>query len=128
MDGFIALREQEASPDLQSLADQAVAALDRFREPPGPAELARRRRHGLTKAEDEMLERWGYPYVFGLWRFHITLSRRLDEAEMASARPIAEAFFADALALPRQVSSLSVFTQRADGQPFLVAQRFPLAP
>ncbi|WP_419757376.1 DUF1045 domain-containing protein [Acidisoma sp.] len=128
MDGFLALREQEASPDLQSLADQAVAALDRFREPPGPAELARRRRHGLTKAEDEMLERWGYPYVFGLWRFHITLSRRLDEAEMASARPIAEAFFADALALPRQVSSLSVFTQRAEGQPFLVAQRFPLAP
>ena len=128
MDGFLALREQERSSDLQSLADHAVGALDRFRETPAAAELARRRRHGLTEAEEAMLDRWGYPYVFELWRFHITLSRRLDEAEMAATRPVAETFFADALALPRQVCSLSVFTQRAAGQPFLVAQRFPLAP
>ena len=128
MDGFLALREQEPSSDLQSLADNVVAALDRFREPPGAAELARRRRHGLTKAEEAMLERWGYPYVFELWRFHITLSRRLNEAEMTATRPIAEGHFADALARPRSVSSLSVFTQRAAGQPFLIAQRFPLAP
>ena len=127
LDGFLALREQEPSPDLQALADSAVATLDAFREQPEAAELARRRRHGLTEAEDAMLERWGYPYVFQLWRFHITLSRRLDEAEMTTLRPIAEAYFAEALALPRRVSSLAVFTQRAQGQPFLIAQRVPLA-
>jgi putative phosphonate metabolism protein len=127
LDGFLALREQEPSPDLQALADSAVATLDAFREQPEAAELARRRRHGLTEAEDAMLERWGYPYVFQLWRFHITLTRRLDEAEMAKVRPIAEGYFAEALELPRRVSSLAVFTQRAQGQPFLIAQRFPLA-
>ena len=128
LDGFLALREQEPSPDLQALADSAVATLDGFREQPEAAELARRRRHGLTEAEDAMLERWGYPYVFQLWRFHITLSRRLDEAEMAKAQPIAQAYFAEALARPRRVSSLAVFTQRAAGQPFMVAERLPLAP
>jgi putative phosphonate metabolism protein len=128
LDGFLALREQEPSPDLQALADTAVATLDRFREQPEAAELARRRRHGLTEAEEAMLERWGYPYVFKLWRFHITLSRRLDTAEMAKTRPLAEAHFAEALAVQRRVSSLALFTQRAAGQPFLVAQRFPLAP
>jgi putative phosphonate metabolism protein len=128
LDGFLALREQEPSPDLQALADSAVATLDGFREQPEAAELARRRRHGLTEAEETMLERWGYPYVFQLWRFHITLSRRLNEAEMAKARPIAESYFAESLALARQVSSIAIFTQRAAGQPFLVAQRFPLAP
>jgi putative phosphonate metabolism protein len=127
MDGFLALREQAPSPDLQALADSAVATLDGFREQPEAAELARRRRHGLTDAEDAMLERWGYPYVFQLWRFHITLSRRLDEAEMRKARPLAEAYFAEPLARSRRVSSLAVFTQRAAGQPFLIAQRFPLA-
>jgi putative phosphonate metabolism protein len=128
LDGFLALREQEPSPDLQALADSAVATLDGFREQPEAEELARRRRHGLTEAEETMLERWGYPYVFQLWRFHVTLSRRLDEAEMRKARPIAEAYFAEALSVPRRVSSIAVFTQRAPGQPFLVAQRFPLAP
>jgi putative phosphonate metabolism protein len=125
LDGFLALREQAESSRLQALADKAVATLDRFREPPEAAELARRRRHGLTEAEEAMLERWGYPYVFQLWRFHITLSRRLDAAEMAKARPVAEAHFAEALAHPRAVSALTVFTQRAAGAPFLIAERFP---
>jgi putative phosphonate metabolism protein len=128
LDGFLALREQEDSRDLQALADSAVATLDGFREQPEAEELARRRRHGLSEAEETMLERWGYPYVFQLWRFHITLSRRLDAAEMRKARPIAEAHFAEALAVPRRVSSLAVFTQRGAGQPFLIAQRFPLPP
>jgi putative phosphonate metabolism protein len=127
LDGFLALREQEPSPDLQALADCAVATLDCFREQPEAAELARRRKHGLTEAEDAMLERWGYPYVFQLWRFHITLSRRLDEAEMTKARPLAEAYFAEPLAYRRRISSLAVFTQRASGEPFLIAERFPLA-
>jgi putative phosphonate metabolism protein len=127
LDGFLALREQRSSPELQALADGAVAALDRFREQPEAEELARRRRHGLTQAEEAMLERWGYPYVFRLWRFHITLSRRLGDAEMARAKPIAESYFAEALAVPRRIRSLALFTQRGPGQPFLVAQRFPLA-
>jgi hypothetical protein len=110
LDGFLALREQQPSSDLQALADSTVATLDGFREQPEAAELARRRRHGLTEAEETMLERWGYPYVFQLWRFHITLSRRLDAAEMARARPIAEAYFAAALARPRRVPSVAVFT------------------
>jgi putative phosphonate metabolism protein len=126
LDGFLALREQHPSRDLQALADSAVATLDGFRQQPEAAELARRRRHGLTEAEDMMLERWGYPYVFQLWRFHITLSRRLDAGEMARVKPIADAYFAAALAYPRRLSSLAVFTQRAAGEPFLVAKRFPL--
>jgi putative phosphonate metabolism protein len=125
LDGFLALREQESSADLQALADCTVATLDGFREQPEAAELARRRRHGLTEAEEAMLERWGYPYVFQLWRFHITLSRRLEAEEMAKAGPVAAAYFADSLAYPRRVSSLAVFTQRAAGAPFLLAQRFP---
>jgi hypothetical protein len=125
LDGFLALREQEPSADLQALADCTVATLDGFREQPEAAELARRRRHGLTEAEEAMLERWGYPYVFQLWRFHITLSRRLEAEEMARARPVAAAYFAHALDSPRRVSSLAVFTQRAAGAPFLLAQRFP---
>ncbi len=126
LDGFLALREQTPSPALQSLADAAVRELDCFRAPPEPSELARRRRHGLSETAEAMLERWGYPYVFSLWRFHITLSRRLEPSEMAAARPVAAAYFADALSLSRRVSSVTIFTQRVAGKPFLLARRFPL--
>ncbi|GAB0116920.1 DUF1045 domain-containing protein [Acidisoma sp. 7E03] len=123
--GFLAVREKEPSAALQALADVTVATLDDFREPPSEAELARRRRHGLTPAEEAMLQRWGYPYVFQLWRFHLTLSRRLTEAEAGLWQPRAEAFFAAALARPRMCRSLAVFTQPAPGAPFRLARRLP---
>ena len=127
LDGFLALQESAPSPALQALADLAVAALDPFRAPPDEAELARRRGAGLSVAAEAMLQRWGYPHVFGTWRFHMTLSRRLDAAEKARLMPLAEAHFAPALAQPRRVESLALYSQRAPGQPFLLTNRFPLA-
>jgi len=124
--GFLALRDQAPSIPLQATADCVVATLDPFRAQPGEAELARRRKHGLTPTEEAMLIRWGYPHVFAHWKFHITLSRRLTPDEMARAKPLAESYFAAALARPRQVMSLALFTQRDAGQPFLLAERFPL--
>lgn len=121
--GFLAVREKEPSAELQALADVTVATLDDFREPSSEADLARRRRHGLTPPEDAMLQRWGYPYVFQLWRFHLTLSRRLSEAEAALWQPRAASYFAAALDRPRSCRSLAVFTQEAPGAPFALARR-----
>ena len=91
--------------------------------PADDAELARRRRHGLPPAQDAMLVRWGYPHVFETWFFHMTLTRRLSPEAQAVFRPAAETWFAPALALPRRVDALTVFTQAAPGAPFLVAER-----
>ena len=124
--GFLAVREAEPSPELQAVADVAVASLDSWRASPGEAELARRRKAGLSAPEEAMLTRWGYPYVFQLWRFHLTLTRKLDEAEMARLKPAAEAFFAAALTRPRRFDSLAVYTQPASGAPFDLSARIPL--
>jgi hypothetical protein len=124
--GFLALRESEPSTALQALADAVTAGLDRFRRPPGEAELARRRSAGLTAAQDANLVRWGYPYVFATWLFHMTLTRRLDEAEAALYRPAADGWFADALRLPRRVAELCVFVQADAGAPFTLAERIAL--
>jgi putative phosphonate metabolism protein len=126
LDGFLALRETTPSPALQALADICVAELDPFRAPPGADELARRRRAGLSAVQDALLVRWGYPYVFGAWFFHLTLTRRLTEAERARWQPAAEAHFARALALPRRVADLCLFTQASPGADFLVAERIAL--
>ena len=41
-----------------------------------------------------MLLRWGYPYVFGTWFFHMTLTRRLSADEKRVYMPAAEAHLA----------------------------------
>ena len=127
LDGFLALRETVPSPALQALADAAVAGLDHLRAPPDAAELARHRPLGRSAAERAGIARWGYPYVFATWFFHMTLSRRLSEAEHALWRPRAKAHFAAALALPRRVGDLCLFVQPAPGEPFVIAERLPLA-
>jgi len=124
--GFLALRESEPSASLQALADVCVEALDRFRAPPSDAELARRRHSPLTPEQDAMLVRWGYPYVFGTWFFHMTLTRRLSVEEHAIYRPAAERWFARTAAVPRRVTDLCLFTQSGPGAPFVIAERIPL--
>jgi len=124
--GFLALRETHPSADLQNLADACVEHLDPFRAPPPEEELARRRRSPLTPEQDAMLVRWGYPYVFGTWFFHMTLTRRLTPEERAIYKPAAEAHFADAVKHPRRVTDICLYTQPAAGAPFTIAERLPL--
>jgi putative phosphonate metabolism protein len=124
--GFLALRETVESPPLQALADACVEQLDALRAPPTDDELARRRRSRLTPQQDSMLVRWGYPYVFETWFFHMTLTRRLSVSEKQVFMPAAEAHLARAIATPRRVSDICLFVQPAPGEPFVIRERLPL--
>ena len=126
LEGFLALRETVACPALHALADAGVEALDACRAPPAGAELARRRRAGLTPAQEAHLARWGYPHVFDAWRFHVTLTRRLTPAEREVVLPAVAAHLGDAPARPRRVESVCLFSQSGPGAPFLIARRIPL--
>jgi hypothetical protein len=125
--GFLALHEAAPSPALQAFSDACVAWVDHLREPPGDAELAYRRRQPLSAAEDANLVRWGYPYVFSTWFFHMTITRRLSAAEHSVYRPAAEAWFLPVLSGPRVVDSIALFVQRGPGEDFWLAERVALA-
>jgi putative phosphonate metabolism protein len=124
--GFLALRETATSASLQALADACVEHLEAFRGQPSEAELARRRRADLSPRQDEMLIRWGYPYVFDTWFFHLTLTRRLSAAEKQVFMPAAEAYFARAIATPRRVKDICLFVQPVPGAAFVIRERLPL--
>lgn len=124
--GFLALRETIPCPPLQALADACVEQLDPFREPPSEEELLRRRRANLSPEQDAMLIRWGYPYVFGTWFFHMTLTRRLSDAEKSTILPAAEAWFAPALIARRRVEDICIFTQSTPTAAFTLSQRIKL--
>ena len=124
--GFLALRETEPCPALQAFADVCVAIADPLRALPDEAELARRRRNGLSRAEETNLSRWGYPYVFATFFFHLTLTRRLAAEEMAALRPEAERHFAAALVHARMVSDVCLFVEPEPGVELVLGKRIAL--
>lgn len=124
--GFLALVPANPDPRIDQLAADCVRAFDRFRAPAAAAELARRRKSGLTARQDEYLLRWGYPYVMEEFRLHFTLTCRLDDAERAqiaaALRPHVERFADE----PLRVDALVLFEQPEPGAPFRIVRRIPL--
>jgi putative phosphonate metabolism protein len=125
---FIALVPQAPTPALDQLAAECTRAFDPFRAPPDAQELARRRKAGLAQRQDEMLVRWGYPYVFDEFRFHLTLTGRLSAAEREVVWPVLDRLTKKLSGVPVPVRDLVVFTQPAAAAPFHVAARFRLGP
>jgi putative phosphonate metabolism protein len=78
--GFIAVVPAEPSDQLQQLAADCVSAFDGFRAPLTAEDRARRRPDMLSPRQRDYLDRWGYPYVMEEFRFHMTLTGRLDAA------------------------------------------------
>ena len=119
IDGFIALVLSEPSEAFHALAAQAVRVFDCFRAPPAPGENEGRMHAGLSARERANLEAWGYPYVFDAWRFHLTLTERVDDLERALvlraltplAAPFDRAQLIDAFALFEQPQANEPFRQ-----------------
>jgi putative phosphonate metabolism protein len=125
LDGFVALVLSRPCPPFHALADACVAGFDRFRRPPLETELIRRRKAGLTARQEEYLVRWGYPYVFDDWRFHMTLTCRLDDEERRRVIALLAPIAAPALAAAPVVDSLCLFRQQGEGRPFRLMARVP---
>jgi putative phosphonate metabolism protein len=124
---FLALVPAARCTELQDLADRCVVEFDEFRRPADEEELARRRGAGLTPRQDELLLRWGYPYVLEQWRFHLTLTARLpNAAERSTMAALLRQRFAGFTDRPLPVNDLCVFRQPGPGRPFSVLARFRL--
>jgi hypothetical protein len=78
LDGFAALTPALSVPELDALAEQCVRDFDRFRAPMTDAERARRLHQPLTDRQRAHFDRWGYPYVLDEFRFHMTLTVRIE--------------------------------------------------
>ena len=123
--GFLALVPDDDAAPLCRLADDCVEHLDRFRAPPSAEELARRREARLSAREEAHLERWGYPYVFDTFRFHITLSGSLPEAQRRRLAASLAPLLAPVLAEPLRIPDLALFVSEAGGA-FRLVRRFRL--
>jgi putative phosphonate metabolism protein len=122
--GFIAVVADTPSVDLNRLAADAVMAFDRFRRPLSSHEREQRLAGGLSGRQTDNLDRWGYPYVFDDFRFHMTLTGRIDAGRRGAMLALLQARF-DAIdgahVLP--VSQVALLRQDGRATPFrLLAQ------
>jgi putative phosphonate metabolism protein len=76
--GFVAILPRTASPALDQLAAECVRGFERFRLPMTQQERSKRLGAGLSPHQEENLDRWGYPYVFEEFRFHMTLAGQIE--------------------------------------------------
>jgi putative phosphonate metabolism protein len=124
---FLALVPGTPSEALARLAAACVETFDRFRAPAGVEELARRRGAGMTARQEENLRRWGYPYVMGEFRFHVTLTGPIDRATAARLKPHLEALFSPATTAPLEIGEIALFIQPAPAASFRLMRRFELS-
>jgi len=76
--GFVAVVPLGPSAGLERLAADCTSEFDKFRAPLTADDRARRNPSALTPRQCENLDRWGYPYAMEDFRFHMTLTGRLD--------------------------------------------------
>ena len=119
---FVALITAGRSRALSRLADACVESFDRFRAPASAEERARRLQTPLTPRQIAHLDRWGYPYVFEDFRFHMTLSGPLAEADRVRYIAAMSDLYAS-LARPLVVDGIALFGQPDEG-PFVLMERF----
>lgn len=123
--GFAALRPSRPCPDLDALAGACLTQLDWARAPLTGPEIAKRRSARLTAAQGAQLLRWGYPYVLGDFRFHLTLSRALSAVEEFPLLAEAESHFASSLPASLAIREICLFGDPGNGENFHLLQRFP---
>ena len=116
--GFLALTPIEQPPELTDFAAELVEAFEDFRAPLEPEERERRLRALLTPRQVELVDAYGYPYVFEEFQLHMTLTDRLPVELREPLQQRAEAWFVDELAQPMMLDRLVVFHEAAAGEPF----------
>lgn len=123
---FIALTPVAESAALERLAAACVRAFEGYRTPLTKQQEDDYKLNKLTVHQEQMLEHWGYPYVMEEFRFHISLTDRIDDdkerdAVMDLLTTLAKPVVGQAI----QIRDLVIFSQEAMGQPMKPLVRIP---
>lgn len=117
LDGFLALVPED-NPALQDLAANVVEAFEPFRAPLSIRDRDARAARGLTPRQEELLDAYGYPYVFDEFRFHMTLTDRLDPSDYDDVLQAAHTWFGPVLDEDVVLDRLTLFHEGENKLPF----------
>jgi putative phosphonate metabolism protein len=124
--GFIAVVPAEPSAELGRLAADCTSEFDAFRAPLTPEDRARRNPAALTPRQREYLDRWGYPYVMEDFRFHMTLTGRLDAQRRAPILTMLRSSFSAIGLETLTIDRIAVFRQENSNSRFRMLKHWKL--
>lgn len=128
IDGFLALIPANQTAELTDFAGEVVEAFEPFRALPSAAERERRLKGGnLSERQIELMDRFGYPYVFEQFRLHMTLTDRLPETEREAYTRAAAAHFGALAEAETVLDRLVLFHEPEAGAPFMRLDDFMLS-
>ncbi len=122
---FLALTPKGDISGVQRVAAACVRDLDPFRAPLSEAELERRRNARLNPRQDALLTEWGYPYVMDEFRFHMTLTGRLQKKDIPAWTELVHSHL-PALPEPFVIDQIAFCGERTDGR-FELLHRYTLS-
>lgn len=125
LDGFLALLVDD-NEALQDFAAHVVERFDIFRAPMTAKDRAARAGRHLSARQTELLDAYGYPYVFDEFRFHMTLTDRLADADRAEIMQAAKTWFNPVLEEPLLLDRLALYHEPDAGKPFVRLADFKL--
>ncbi|WP_440642710.1 DUF1045 domain-containing protein [Bradyrhizobium sp. PUT101] len=109
--GFIAVIPAAPVDALQQFAADCVHEFDSIRAALTAEDRARRKPEKLTERQRDYLDRWGYPYVMEEFRFHMTLTGRLDAERRGPILEMLRARFASLRLGALAIDRLALFKQ-----------------
>ncbi|MEX0852669.1 MAG: DUF1045 domain-containing protein [Bauldia sp.] len=118
IDGFFAIVPTAPRLEVDTLAADAVRYFDRFRAPATPSEIAERQPAQLSERQRTHLRLWGYPYVFGDFRFHMTLTGPVAADRREAVGNALRRHLAAALRTPLMLDAVSVVVEPHPTAPF----------
>jgi putative phosphonate metabolism protein len=123
---FIAVVPDTPVAALTQLADDCVTEFERFRAPLSDHDRQRRLKSPLTPRQIEHLDRWGYPYVFEEFRFHMTLTGSLPAAQRETVLPFLQGAFAKLDVTSHSIGHIAIFRQANSDARFVVMRHAEL--
>lgn len=120
LDGFYAITPVECHAALDRLAGDIVSGFDIYRAPMTERDIERQNPDRLAPEELKNLYLWGYPYVFGSFRFHMTLTGRIADAQANRVEHAINEHFGPLLDEPLEIDALTLFVEPEPGAPFMV--------
>ncbi|MBB4426664.1 putative phosphonate metabolism protein [Bradyrhizobium sp. CIR48] len=125
--GFIAVIPAEPVEALQQLAADCARDFDSFRAALSADDRARRKPEKLSERQRDYLDRWGYPYVMEEFRFHMTLTGRLDAERRGPILEMLRTRFAALGIETLAIDRIALFRQDDASARFHIVDEWPLA-
>lgn len=121
---FVAIIQENASDNFAEFASEIVRSFEDYRAPLTDADIAKRRKAKLTPRQDELMLKWGYPYIFDQFKFHLTLTGKLSEQNAQIVCDRLTDHLKPILDTPVEAVDLCLYGEREDGR-FEIIERFP---